>query len=96
MAKEKEEKNMEIDEGKKAFVPVIYIGPNVPGGALSRFAVFNNGYPVHVDALRKKYPEIEPLFIPVEEYPNRMHELNSQTSPVRQAERAFVQKINNK
>lgn len=96
MAREKEEKNIEVDEGKKAFIPVIYVGPNVPGGALSQSTVFNNGYPVYVEEIKREHPEIEALFIPVHEYPNRMHELNSSTSPIRQAEKAFIKKFNNK
>lgn len=96
MVKAKEEIAPETAEEKQPFVPVIYVGPNIPGGALSRFTVFNNGLTPFVENLKQKHPSVEALLIPVEEYPNRTHELNSQTSPIRLAEKAFVKEYNNK
>lgn len=96
MVKAKEEITSEITEEKQPFVPVIYVGPNIPGGALARFTVFNNGFTPFVENLKQKHPSVEALLIPVEEYPNRTHELNSQTSPIRLAEKAFVKEYNNK
>lgn len=99
MAKDKEEKEIvEVvkEEPVKAFIPVIYIGPNVPGGALARNSTFQNGYPKHVEAIREKHPSIAPLFVTIDEYPLMMHQLNSASSPIRQAEKAFVKAFNDK
>jgi hypothetical protein len=45
---------------------VIYVGPNVPGGALRRFQVFKGGLPLYCEDLIKANPEIKELFVPVE------------------------------
>jgi hypothetical protein len=45
---------------------VIYIGPNVPGGALQRFQVFKGGIPPYCKDLTAKIPEIKEMFVPVE------------------------------
>lgn len=47
--------------------PVIYIGPNLPGGALSGFTVFRGGLPAHVTEMQEKNPELKTLFVPVSE-----------------------------
>ena len=43
----------------------IYCGPNIPGGALQRYAVFKGGFPGHLDDLFDKCPAIKCLFVPV-------------------------------
>jgi hypothetical protein len=46
---------------------MIYVGPNVPGGALQRFQVFKGGLPPYCEDLIRENPEIRGLFVPVEE-----------------------------
>lgn len=48
---------------------VIYIGPNIPGGALHRYQVLlGEGLPEHIKALPEECPEISGLFVPVESF----------------------------
>lgn len=41
---------------------LIYIGPNLPGGRLSRFTVFRGGIPLY---LKDLLPKISKLIVPV-------------------------------
>jgi hypothetical protein len=45
--------------------PVIYIGPNLPGGRMSAFTVYKNGLPAYVEQLKTETPEIGRLIVPV-------------------------------
>ncbi|MGG4034207.1 hypothetical protein ABEV74_10990 [Paenibacillus cisolokensis] len=50
--------------------PLIYIGPNLPGGRLSRFRVFRGGgIPPFLSDLVDQRPEIERLIVPVSGFP---------------------------
>ena len=44
---------------------LIYVGPNVPGGALQRYQVFRGGKPEHLKDLFEKCPTLQGLFVPV-------------------------------
>jgi len=41
---------------------VIYCGPNIPGGVLSKYRIFIDGIPEYLDTLIDKCPEIKILF----------------------------------
>lgn len=51
----------------KAQGTVIYVGPNIPGGALQRFQVFKGGLPPYVEKVVEKIPEAGGLIVPVSE-----------------------------
>jgi len=55
----------EVAGKKKSPERLIYIGPNVPGGILSRYQIFKGGFPPHCEELFKKLPEIKKLFVDV-------------------------------
>ena len=42
----------------KVQIPMIYVGPDLPGGVLKRYTVFRGGYPPHVQELRDKSPSL--------------------------------------
>ena len=48
----------------------IYLGPNIPGGALQTNQVFRGGLPPWCEDWFGKIPEIRELFVPVEELGN--------------------------
>ena len=60
MAKKKNYKTKRIE-------PQVYIGPTLPGGALSANTVFRNGLPAHVEQLKQEDPQIGRLIVPVSE-----------------------------
>ncbi|WP_051775872.1 hypothetical protein [Paenibacillus tyrfis] len=43
----------------------IYIGPNLPGGLLSRFRIFRGGIPEYLESTLREQPKIERLIVPV-------------------------------
>lgn len=45
----------------------MYIGPNRLGEGLKKYTVYKEGTPENVAELKKKYPQIERLFVNVEE-----------------------------
>lgn len=49
----------------KAAQQFIYVGPNLPGGRLTKFSVFKGGIPVYLDDLIEKHPQITDLIVPV-------------------------------
>lgn len=44
---------------------LIYCGPNIPGGALQRYAVYKGGLPAHLGDLIEKCPAIKAMFVSV-------------------------------
>ncbi|MGF9822624.1 hypothetical protein ABE430_08895 [Brevibacillus agri] len=54
------------DEPKEEAKALIYCGPALPNGILSRFAVYRGGIPKHLDEHLKKCPSLEQLFVPVD------------------------------
>ena len=51
----------------KAQGTMIYVGPNIPGGALQRFQVFRGGLPPYVEKVVASVPEAGALIVPVAE-----------------------------
>lgn len=49
--------------------PVIYIGPNLPGGTMSAFTVYKNGLPAYVEQIKTETPEIGRLIVPIKDLP---------------------------
>ncbi|GAQ24220.1 hypothetical protein [Tepidanaerobacter syntrophicus] len=47
---------------------VIYCGPNLPGGAMLRYTVYNGGIPEHLDPLISQCPAIKHLIVPVDKF----------------------------
>ena len=47
---------------------LIYCGPNIPGGALQRYAVFKGGLPEHLGDIFAKCPAVKALFVPVADF----------------------------
>jgi hypothetical protein len=89
MAKKTATKKTSI--GKPA--PVVYIGPNLPGGQLSAFTVFRNGLPAHVAEIEKQHPEISRLIVPVRELPAARQKLHRHGAEAL-AYKAVAQKYN--
>ena len=45
---------------------LIYIGPNLSRGRLLQYQVFIGGLPEHLDAEFDEFPQLERLFVPLE------------------------------
>jgi hypothetical protein len=54
-------------ERPKSVEQLIYIGPNLPGGRLSKNTVFRGGLPVYLNDLLEQQPSIKDLIVPVSE-----------------------------
>lgn len=55
---------------------MIYIGPNLGSGRLAHATVFCGGFPEHVAAIIKANPWMVNLFVPVEQYTEKLAERN--------------------
>jgi hypothetical protein len=42
---------------------LIYIGPNLPGGKLSKYAIYKGGLPTHLNDVYEACPAIKKLFV---------------------------------
>lgn len=73
--------------------PVVYVGPNLPGGSLSAFTVFKNGLPAHVQQLQEQTPELQALFVPVNELPTARQRL-ARSGPEAKAMQTVRKKFN--
>jgi hypothetical protein len=91
MAKAKKESKSFVQSKKTG--PVIYIGPNLPGGTLSAFTVYKNGLPVHIKDLQEKTPELKALFVPVSDLATARRRLN-RPGPEANAVQAVRKKFN--
>lgn len=61
--------------------PTIYVGPNVPGGGLSRFMTFRSGIlSAHVGKIVQNYPSINRLVVPVSRLSAVLNKLNDPES----------------
>lgn len=54
-------------EEVKRVAPLIYVGPNLPGGLLLQSTVFRGGIPVYLQPLLKEQPDVAALIVPVDE-----------------------------
>lgn len=61
--------------------PVIYCGPNLPGGALLRYTVYNGGTPKYLDPLISKCPAIKHLIVPVEMFTQTERKIGVKGTP---------------
>lgn len=67
----------------KAVEPAIYVGPNLPGGKLSRYTVFKNGAMMpHVAKLIEANPAIKSLIVPVSKLAETEQKLQDSSSVV--------------
>lgn len=42
---------------------LIYLGPNLPGGKLSKYAIYKGGLPTHLNDVYEACPAIKKLFV---------------------------------
>ena len=61
--KEKSTRPRAFSQGKVE--RLIYCGPNLPGGKLTKYRVFKGGIPEYLNDVIAKCPEIKRLFVPV-------------------------------
>lgn len=47
--------------------PLIYLGPNLPGGRLLQSTVFRGGIPIYLQSLLDEKPDVAALIVPVDE-----------------------------
>jgi hypothetical protein len=67
---------------------LIYVGPSLPNGLLTKYTTFSNGIPDHLKLHFEKCPAFKRLFIPVSQLPAVESRLNDATS----AESVFYRK----
>lgn len=70
----------------------IYIGPNLPGGFLAQYTVFRDGIPKHLDGVRKTYPQVDTLLVPVTQLLETQAQLRRKGTAVQQAYQALSRK----
>lgn len=68
----------EKPDNTKPAGPMIYVGPNLPGGKLSAYTVFRGGIPAHVSALADKMPDIHLLIVPIEQFAEAQQKARTQ------------------
>jgi hypothetical protein len=103
--KKQEEVTVEQEQQKEIVVeqeksesqePLIYVGPSLPGGLLTKYTIFSNGIPDHLKAHFAKCPAFKQLFIPVSQLPAVESRLKDATSAesvfYRQTEQYFTRK----
>jgi len=79
---------------QKSKSPSIYIGPNLPGGALYTNTVFRAGVlPAHLQALIAKVPAILDLIVPVENRSASIRRINVPGNRLYIARQALVEQI---
>lgn len=71
---------------------LIYIGPNLPGGFLAQHTVFRDGIPKHLDGVRKTYPQVDTLIVPVTQLLEAQAQLRRKGTAVQQAYQALSRK----
>jgi len=59
----------------------IYYGPDIKGGQLKQYTVFNNGLPDYVKKLIKEKPKIANAIVGISDFPNVFKKLKDKTSP---------------
>jgi hypothetical protein len=67
---------------------LIYVGPSLPGGFLTKYTTFSNGIPDHLKLHFEKCPAFKRLFVPVSQLTAVEGRLNDATS----AESVFYRK----
>lgn len=67
MSNKKEEVEKEAvtaeSAGDAQLKPLVYIGPSLPGGLLTRYTIFSNGIPAHLQGYCEECPSFKQLFV---------------------------------
>ena len=71
---------------------LIYCGPNLPGGKLTKYRVFKGGIPEYLNDVIAKCPEIKRLFVPTADLQITENAISTKGTPQQLAYEA-VQKI---
>ncbi|MEC2128136.1 hypothetical protein P9G84_03905 [Brevibacillus centrosporus] len=71
---------------------LIYIGPNIPGGFLAQHTIFRNGVPKYLEEIRKRYPQVDTLIIPVAQLLEAQAQLQRKGTALQQAYQALSRK----
>ncbi|WJQ12758.1 hypothetical protein QT238_11255 [Geobacillus stearothermophilus] len=64
--KEAEKEIVATADNMEDMQPLVYIGPSLPGGLLTRYTIFSNGIPTHLQGYCEKCPSLKQLFVPPE------------------------------
>jgi hypothetical protein len=85
-----EQEQQEVVEQKESEQQeaLIYVGPSLPGGLLTKYTTFSKGIPDHLKLHFEKCPAFKRLFIPVSQLPAVESRFNDATS----AESVFFRK----
>lgn len=87
--KQEQKEEVVVEQEKSDHQEVlIYVGPSLPGGLLTKYTTFSNGIPDHLKSHFEKCPAFKKLFIPVSQLPAVESRLNDPTS----AESVFYRK----
>ncbi|MCB5255538.1 MAG: hypothetical protein LHW58_07850 [Candidatus Cloacimonetes bacterium] len=95
---DKEKKSKEKTMRFKAFGQVkverlIYCGPNLPGGKLTKYRVFKGGIPEYLNDVIAGYPEIKRLFVPVADLQKAETAISTKGTPQQLAYEAVQKNI---
>lgn len=66
-----------LEEAKQKPESLIYCGPSLPNGLLSRFVVFRGGIPVHLEKHVQACPALKHMFVPVKAFSDMHKALNT-------------------
>jgi hypothetical protein len=87
--KQKQQEEVVVEQEKQEQQEaLIYVGPSLPGGLLTKYTTFSKGIPDHLKLHFEKCPAFKRLFIPVSQLPAVESRLNDATS----AESVFFRK----
>lgn len=73
---------MAIKNKKSASEKLIYVGPNLSRGRLLQYQVFIGGLPKHLDAEFDEFPQLEKLFVSVEQLNRALEEVQQTGTPL--------------
>ncbi|MED3732551.1 MULTISPECIES: hypothetical protein [Geobacillus] len=62
--KEAEKEIVATADNTEDMQPLVYIGPSLPGGLLTRYTIFSNGIPAHLLGYCDACPSFKQLFVP--------------------------------
>ncbi|MEC2131637.1 hypothetical protein P9G84_22185 [Brevibacillus centrosporus] len=71
---------------------LIYIGPNIPGGFLAQHTIFRNGVPKYLEDIRKRFPQVDTLIIPIAHLLEAQAQLQRKGTALQQAYQALSRK----
>lgn len=73
---------MAIKNQKSASEKLIYVGPNLSRGRLLQYQVFIGGLPTHLDEEFNEFPQLEKLFVSVEQLNRALEEVQQTGTPL--------------